>query len=187
MNIKGTKTEKNLLKAFVGESQARNRYKLFAEKARKEGFELAAIYFDFAAGQEERHSIVFAEYLKEGGIEAPAASFPAIQVGSTSENLHFAAEGERQEGNLIYPDFANIAKEEGFTKIYVTFNMLSDIEKRHEERFRHYLNNDKEFETMRSEDKTTWSCQCCGYEQTGETMPESCAFCNQKKSMIKLK
>jgi len=179
MTLKGTKTEQNLLYAFVGESQARNRYTLFADKARKEGFEHIAVYFEFAAKQEDRHSIVFAEHLKEGGVKIPPASFPDVEVGSTAENLQFAAEGERQEGNLIYPDFANTAKEEGFSKISVAFSILSDIEKRHEERFRHYLSDEKELNIKQHSDKATWLCESCGYEQTSEKMPESCPFCNQ--------
>ena len=179
MSIKGTRTEQNLLKSFAGESLARNRYALFAEKARSEGFEHIAAYFEFAAKQEDRHSIVFAEHLKEGGVKAPAVTFPTLEAGSTVENLQFAAEGERMEGNSIYPDFANIAKEEGFSKISVAFSILSEIEKRHEERFRHYLSSQSEFATIKKSDKSTWSCQSCGYEQTSEKIPEICPFCNQ--------
>ena len=179
MNIKGTKTEQNLLKSFAGESMARNRYKLFADKARKEGFVTIATYFEFAAEQEDRHSKVFFDFLKSGGAEVPTTSFPAAEVGNTKENLLTAAEGENQEGNMIYPEFARIASEEGLTKISVSFKMLCEIEKRHEEKFRLFLKNEKEVKSIKPSDKKTWSCSSCGYEHIGEKMPKICPFCSE--------
>ena len=178
MSIKGTKTEQNLLKSFAGESMARNRYKLFADKARKEGFVAIATYFDFAAAQEDRHSKVFFDYLKEGGAEVPSTSFPAVEIGNTTENLNTAAEGEYQEGNFIYPEFANVANEEGFIKISVAFKMLCEIEKRHEEKFRIFLKN-KDVKNIKQSDKKTWSCSSCGYEHISEKTPEICPFCGE--------
>jgi len=179
MSIKGTKTEQNLLKSFAGESMARDKYKVFADKAKKEDFDVIAAYFDFAAGQEDRHAKVFFSYLEEGGIEVPSGLFPAVEIGNTTENLLNAVEGEHIKANMMYPEFARIAGEEGLKKISVVFKMLSEIEKKHEEKFRLFLKNEKEVKTINPSDKKTWSCCSCGYEHIGEKMPKICPFCSE--------
>ena len=186
MNIKGTKTEKNLLKSFAGESQARNRYTFFASKAKKEGFEQIAAFFEETAAQEKEHAKLFFKFL-EGGMVEITATFPAGVIGSTAENLLAAAEGEREEWDLLYPEFAQIAAEEGFPKIAEAFKLVATVEKRHEERYRKLLKNIQIGEVFKRSNKMVWACRNCGFLHSGEAAPESCPCCDHPKAYFELR
>ena len=186
MSIKGTKTEKNLLKSFAGESQARNRYTFFASKARKEGFEQIAAFFEETAAQEKEHAKLFFKFL-EGGMVEITASYPAGVIGSTAENLLAAAEGEFEEWDLLYPEFARIAEEEGFPKIAAAFKLVATVEKRHEERYRKLLQNIENDEVFKRSDKREWACRNCGFVYNGEKAPDICPCCDHPKAFFELK
>jgi len=185
MSIKGTKTEQNLLKSFAGESQARNRYTFFAGKARKEGFEQIAAFFEETAAQEKEHAKLFFKFL-EGGMVEITATFPAGVIGSTADNLLASAEGEHEEWDLVYPEFAKIAETEGFPKIAEAFKLVATVEKRHEERYRKLLKNVKNDETFKRSGKMEWACRNCGYIHHGEAAPESCPCCDHPKAYFEL-
>ena len=186
MSIKGTKTERNLLKSFAGESQARNRYTFFASKARKEGFEQIAAFFEETAAQEKEHAKLFFKFL-EGGMVEITASYPAGVIGSTAENLLAAAEGENEEWELLYPEFARTAEEEGFAKIAAAFRLVATVEKRHEERYRKLLQNIEQDEVFKRPEKTEWVCRNCGFVHNGEKAPEVCPCCDHPKAFFELK
>jgi len=186
MSIKGTKTEQNLMKAFAGESQARNRYTFFASKARKDGFEQIAAFFEETAAQEKEHAKLFFKFL-EGGMVEITAMFPAGVIGSTAENLLASAEGEYEEWDLLYPEFARIAEEEGFSKVAETFKLVTTVEKTHKERYRKLLNNIENDEVFKRSDKVFWVCRNCGYAYYGEKAPEICPCCQHPQSYFELK
>jgi rubrerythrin len=186
MSLKGTKTEQNLLKSFAGESQARNRYTFFASKARKDGFEQIAAFFEETAAQEKEHAKLFFKFL-EGGMVEITASFPAGVIGSTAENLLAAAEGEHEEWDLLYPEFARIAQEEGFTKIAGAFKLVATVEKRHEERYLKLLQNVKNDEVFMRSGKMVWACRNCGYLHYGEKSPEVCPCCDHPQAYFELR
>jgi len=186
MSIKGTQTEQNLLKAFAGESQARNRYTYFAGKARKDGFEQIAAFFEETAAQEKEHAKLFFKFL-EGGMVEITAMFPAGVIGNTAENLLASAEGEHEEWNLLYPEFARIAEEEGFVKIAETFKLIASVEKRHEERYRKLLQNIENDEVFKRSDKVLWVCRNCGYAYYGEKTPDICPCCHHLQAFFELK
>jgi len=186
MSIKGTKTEQNLLKSFAGESQARNRYTFFASKARKEGFEQIAAFFEETAAQEKEHAKLFFKFL-EGGMVEITASFPAGVIGSTAENLLAAAEGELEEWDLLYPEFARIAEEEGFPKIATAFKLVATVEKRHEERYRKLLKNVENGEVFKRSEKMAWACRNCGYVYNGEKALDNCPCCDHPQAHFELK
>ena len=186
MNIKGTKTEQNLLKSFAGESQARNRYTFFAGKARKEGFEQIAAIFEETAAQEKEHAKLFFKFL-EGGMVEITASFPAGTIGSTAENLLAAANGEQEEWDLLYPEYAKVAEQEGFEKVANAFKMVATVEKMHEERYRKFLQNIENDEVFKRSDKVLWQCRNCGYNVNGEKTPDICPCCDHPKSFFELK
>jgi len=185
MNIKGTKTEQNLLKSFAGESQARNRYTFFASKARKDGFEQIAAIFEETAEQEKEHAKLFFKFL-EGGMVEITATFPAGIVGSTAENLLASANGEHEEWDLLYPEFACIAEEEGFPKIAEAFKLVATVEKRHEERYRKLLQNIENGEVFKRSDNLNWICRNCGYANCGEKSPELCPCCHHPQAFFEL-
>ncbi len=185
MNIKGTKTEQNLLKSFAGESQARNRYTFFASRARKDGFEQISAFFAETAAQEKEHAELFFKFL-EGGMVEITASYPAGVIGDTASNLAAAAEGEHEEWDLLYPEFARIADEEGFTKIAETFRMVATVEQRHEARYRKLLQNLENDEVFARSNKVVWACRNCGYLHYGEKAPESCPCCNHAQAYFEL-
>ena len=185
MSIKGTKTEQNLMKAFAGESQARNRYTFFASKARKDGFEQIAAFFEETAAQEKEHAKLFFKYL-EGDMLEITATFPGV-IGSTAENLLAAAEGENEEWELLYPEFARIAEEEGFSEIATAFKLVATVEKRHEERYRKLLQNIENGEVFKRSDKMEWACRNCGYLHYGEKAPETCPCCNHPQAHFELR
>ena len=185
MNIRGTKTEQNLLKSFAGESQARNRYTFFASKARKDGFEQIAAFFEETAAQEKEHAKLFFKFL-EGGMVEITASFPAGVISSTADNLLASAEGEHEEWDLLYPEFARIAEEEGFPKIATAFKLVASVEKRHEERYRKLLQNLKNDEVFTRPDKTAWACRNCGYLHYDENALDKCPCCDHPKAYFEL-
>ena len=184
-SIKGTKTEKNLLAAFAGESQARNRYTYFASKARKEGFMQISDIFAETADQEKEHAKRFFSYLEGGDLEIQAA-YPAGVVGSTLENLKASAAGENHEHTELYPGFAKVAREEGFEEVAVLFEMVSVAEKQHEKRYSDLAGNIEAGRVFKREGKQTWRCRNCGYLHEGPEAPEICAACRHPQAHFEL-
>ncbi|MCR4427938.1 MAG: rubrerythrin family protein [Caldiserica bacterium] len=184
-SLKGTRTEKNLLKAFAGESQARNRYTYFASVAKKEGFEQISAIFLETAENEREHAKVFFKYL-EGGETAITASFPAGKIGTTLENLLHAAEGEKMEWSVLYPDFAKVAEEEGFPEIATSFKEISEVEEAHETRYRKLAENLKTGRVFRKDQVVRWKCRNCGYIHEGKEAPETCPACNHPQAYYEL-
>jgi rubrerythrin len=180
-SIKGTKTEKNLLHAFAGESQARTRYTFFASTAKKEGYEQISAIFLETAEQEKEHAKRFFKYL-EGGTATITATFPAGIIGSTIQNLEAAAEGENEEWTEMYPQFAKIAAEEGFPQIAYTFEMIAKVEEQHELRYRKLLANILNGTVFQQEEETTWQCRNCGYVHKGNSAPDKCPSCLHPQS-----
>ena len=175
-SIKGTKTEQNLLKAFAGESQARTRYTFFASVAKKEGYEQVAGVFLETADQEKEHAKRFFKFL-EGGMVEITASYPAGIIGTTTENLLEAANGENEEWDLLYPEFAKIAQEEGFPQVAAAFKMIAKVEVQHEIRYRKLLANIQEESVFKKEEEIEWQCRNCGYVHTGKDAPQTCPAC----------
>ena len=180
-SIKGTKTEKNLLDAFAGESQARNRYTFFASAAKKEGFEQIAGVFEETANQEKEHAKRFFKFL-EGGMVEITASYPAGMIGTTAENLKAAAEGEHEEHAVLYPEFAKIAAEEGFPKIAATFLAVAAVEKEHETRYKILLERVESGKFFERDEEILWQCRNCGYITKGKKAPEICPVCLHPKA-----
>lgn len=184
-SIKGTRTEQNLLKAFAGESQAKNRYTYFAKIARKEGYEQIASFFEETAFQEEQHAKVFFKFL-EGGMVEITASYPAGILSTTPENLLAAAEGENEEWAILYPEFAEVAKEEGFPKIATKFRMIAQVEEHHEKRYRKLLANIKNEEVFKKEKPTQWMCRNCGFIYEGAKAIKNCPACDHPQSYFEI-
>jgi rubrerythrin len=183
--IKGTQTEKNLLKAFAGESQARNRYTYAASVAKKEGYEQIASLFLETADQEKQHAKRFFRFL-EGGMLEITVAYPAGVLGTTVENLRAAADGEHEEWSHLYPEFAKIAKEEGFTQVAAQFNTISKAEAFHEQRYRTLLNDVEKGLVFRKEQPVKWVCRECGYIHEGTDAPNLCACCEHPKSFFQV-
>lgn len=177
MSIKGTKTEQNLVKAFAGESQARNRYLYFAKQAKKEGYEQISAIFTETAEHELSHAKRFFSFLEGGEVEI-TASYPAGKIGSTAENLMASANGENEEWTKLYPEFAKTAEEEGFKNIASAFKVIAKIESRHEERFRKLLENINSGQVFKKNKSVKWKCRKCGYIHEGEKALENCPACN---------
>ncbi|MBI9019443.1 MAG: rubrerythrin family protein [Phycisphaerae bacterium] len=175
-SIKGTKTELNLLKAFAGESQARNRYTYFASVAKKEGYVQISAIFEETANQEKEHAKRFFKFL-EGGCTEITATYPAGRIGTTLENLDEAAGGEEEEWQELYPEFAKIAEEEGFKDVALCFKKICVSEKRHGERYRKLQENIKNNKVFTGPAETTWVCRNCGYVHTGVEAPGTCPAC----------
>ena len=184
-SLKGTRTEQNLLKAFAGESQAKNRYEFFAKQARKDGFEQIAEIFMQTAREEQSHAKMFFKFL-EGGMVEITASYPAGKVGSTAENLKAAAEGENEEWTDLYPTFAEIAIEEGFSKIASVFKVIAKVEAAHERRYLKLLQNVSEDKVFIKDGKVWWQCMVCGYIYESAKAMENCPACNHPKSYMKM-
>lgn len=184
-SVKGTRTEKNLLSAFAGESQARNRYTYFASKAKKEGFDQIAFIFEETANQEKEHAKRFFNFLEGGEVEI-AAAFPAGVVGSTLENLKAAAAGEHYEHTSLYPEFARIAREEGFSAIGAVFDAISVAEKQHEKRYRDLAANVEKARVFKREEPVVWRCRNCGYLHHGAEALEMCPACAHPKAHYEL-
>ncbi|HON18255.1 MAG TPA: rubrerythrin family protein [Salinivirgaceae bacterium] len=185
-SIKGTQTEKNLLKAFAGESQAKNRYTFFAKVAKEEGFEQIAAIFSETALQEEQHAKIFFKFL-EGGMVEITASYPAGKIGSTKENLLAAAEGEFEEWDKLYPEFADIAEKEGFKKIATAFRLIAKIEKEHEERYRKLYERVCNDSVFSREEEIEWVCRKCGYVHKGKKALKNCPVCNHPEAYFEEK
>jgi len=175
-SMKGTRTEKNLLAAFAGESQARNRYNYWAKQAKKDGYVQVSMAFEETAQNEQQHAKQFFKYL-EGGVVEIQASYPAGVIGTTAENLKAAAEGENEEWIKIYPEFANIADEEGFPEVAATFRMIAVAEKQHERRYRGLLKNIEDGTFFKKAQPVKWKCNNCGFIHEGTEAPELCAAC----------
>jgi len=183
--LKGTRTEKNLLTAFAGESQARNRYTYFASQASKEGYIQMALIFEETANQEKEHAKRFFSFLEGGEVEVQAA-FPAGVVGSTLENLKAAAAGEHYEHSEMYPGFAAIAKEEGFPEIATLFMNVSNAEKQHEKRYRELAENIEKGRVFKREAPVKWRCLNCGYIYEGTDAPKQCPACAHPQGYFEL-
>lgn len=185
MDLKGSKTEKNLLMAFAGESQARNRYTYFASKAKKDGFIQISDIFEETANQEKEHAKRLFKFLKGGDVEVTAA-FPAGVVGPTTENLKAAAGGENHEWTEMYPGFAAIAREEGFEDIAKVFEAIAVAEKQHEKRYLDLKNNIDNGIVFKRKNSVTWRCRNCGYLHTGNEAPDICAACAHPRAHFEL-
>ena len=175
-SIKGTETEKNLMKSFAGESQARMRYTYFASAAKKEGLVQIANIFAETADQEKEHAKRFFKFLEGGELEI-TASFPAGVIGTTAENLEASAGGEHEEWSEMYPAFAVKAREEGFNAIATVWEKISIAEKQHEKRYRDLLNNLNEGKVFKKDGKVVWRCLNCGYIHEAEEAPNMCPAC----------
>jgi rubrerythrin len=184
-SIKGTKTEKNILTAFCGESQARNRYTYFASKAKKEGYVQIAEIFLETANQEKEHAKRLFKLLEGGEVEICGA-FPAGVTGSTVENLAEAAAGEHHEHTVMYPEFASTAREEGFNEIAVIFEAIAVAEKQHEKRYRELKENIENDRVFKREDKVVWRCRNCGFVYEGTDAPEKCPACDHPKAHFEI-
>ncbi len=176
MELKGSRTEKNLMAAFAGESQARNRYTYFASQAKKEGYQNIAAIFAETADHEKEHAKRFFKFLKGGEVEITAA-FPAGVIGSTLENLKAAAAGEHYENSDMYPEFAKVAREEGFTAIAMVFEAVIEAEKYHEERFNALAELMEEGKLFKRSQIYLWRCTHCGYIHAGTEPPKMCPAC----------
>ncbi|MBN1375494.1 MAG: rubrerythrin family protein [Dehalococcoidia bacterium] len=180
-SLKGTKTEKNLLKAFAGESQARMRYTYFASQARKDGFIQIADIFEETAGNEKEHAKVFFQYLEGGEVEITAA-YPAGMIKDTKANLEAAADGEKMEWTALYSDFAAVARQEGFDDVANSFDQIAKVEKFHESRYRKLAANIDKGEVFKKKGKTVWHCANCGYIHEGTEAPAICPACKHPQS-----
>jgi len=174
--LKGTRTERNLLTAFAGESQARNRYTYFASQAKKEGYQRIAHIFLETAEQEKEHAKRLFKFLEGGEVEIQA-SFPAGRIGNTLENLLAAAEGENYEHSRMYPEFARVAREEGFPEIAAVLEAIAEAEKFHEKRYRALAERLKAGTLFRRDEPIVWRCRNCGYIHVGPEAPEECPAC----------
>ncbi len=176
-SINGTLTEKNLVKAFAGESQAKNRYTYYAKQARKEGFEQIAAFFAETALNEESHAKTFFRFLEGGPVEI-TATYPGGIIGTTAENLKASADGEHEEWTELYPEFGKIATAEGFPKVATAFKLIATIEAHHEKRFRKLLNNLEKSRVFERDEKTYWVCRKCGYIHYGIKALQNCPACS---------
>jgi len=184
-SLKGTKTEKNLLKAFAGESQARNRYTYFASQAKKDGYEQIAAIFIETADNEKEHAKRLFKFLEGGEVEITAA-FPAGVIGGTKENLKAAAAGENHEHTQMYPEFARIAEEEGFHEIASVFRAIAVAERQHEKRYLALLDNIEKDRVFKRERVVRWKCRNCGYIHEGPEAPEKCPACAHPRAYFEL-
>ena len=181
----GTQTEKNLLTAFAGESQARNRYTYWASKAKKEGYVQIAYIFEETANQEKEHAKRFFKFLQGGEVEITGA-FPAGVIGSTLENLQAAAAGENYEYSEMYPGFSKVAREEGFEAVARVWEFISVAEKQHEKRYLDLAENVARNRVFKRGEKTVWRCITCGYLHEGEEAPRLCPACAKPQGHFEL-
>ena len=184
-SLKGTQTEKNLLTAFAGESQARNRYTYFASVARKEGYMQIAAVFEETANQEKEHAKRLFKFLEGGEVEVKA-SFPAGKIGTTLENLKAAAGGEEYEYTHMYPEFAKIAEEEGFPQIAAVFRNIAKAEEFHGRRYAELAANIEAGRVFKREEKVVWRCRNCGFIFEGTEPPEKCPACDHPQAYFEL-
>ncbi len=185
MQLKGTRTEKNLLTAFAGESQARNRYTYFASQAKKDGFVQIQAIFEETANQEKEHAKRLFKLLQGGDVEV-AAAFPAGVIGTTAENLKAAAGGENYEWTSMYPDFARVAREEDFNEIAAVFEAIAIAEKQHERRYLGLLKNVEAGTVFKKPETVVWRCRNCGYLHEGPEAPDVCPACDHARAHFEL-
>lgn len=187
-SLKGTKTAENLMKAFAGESQARNRYTYYASTAKKEGYVQISNIFAETADNEKEHAKRFMKFLKEslnGEAIEINASYPAA-LGDTKFNLLAAAKGENEEWSELYPEFAKVADEEGFPEIAFVFRKVAEVEKHHEERYRALLNNVENGTVFKKDNVVRWKCNNCGYIHEGTSAPEKCPACDHPQAYFEV-
>lgn len=184
-SLKGSQTEKNVLTAFAGESQARNRYTYFASQARKDGYIQISNIFAETADQEREHAKRFFKFL-EGGEAQVSAAFPAGKIGSVSENLEAAAAGENYEWTTMYPDFAKTAREEGYEMVAKAFEAVAVAEKQHDKRYKELLDNVKSKKVFKRDEKVLWRCLNCGYIFEGTEAPQACPACLHPQAYFEL-
>lgn len=180
-SIKGSKTEQNLLKAFAGESQARNRYTYFASVAKKAGFEQISAVFLETAENEKEHAKRFWGYLQGGAVEI-TAMYPAGKTSTTEENLLAAANGENEEWTKLYAEFEKVARSEGFEEIAVQFKEIAEVEEEHEKRYRALLKNIKDGKVFQKDHEVKWHCRNCGYVHVGKEAPKECPACKHPQA-----
>ena len=185
MKLKGSKTEKNLLASFAGESQARNRYAYFSSVARKAGFEQISAIFSKTAENEKEHAKRFFKFLEGGEVEI-TASYPAGVIGDTAANLEAAASGENLEWTELYPEAERVAREEGFSEIADIFKEIAEVEEQHEKRYRKLLKNIKEDKVFKKDTVVKWKCRNCGYVHEGKEAPTKCPACAHPQSYFEL-
>jgi rubrerythrin len=185
VDLKGSRTEKNLLAAFAGESQARTRYTFFASVAKKEGYEQIALLLQETAENEKEHAELFFKHLTGGIVEIHAA-YPAGVIGATSENLKEAAAGEKLEWGTLYPDFAKVAEEEGFSAVARTFRGIARVESYHERRFLKLLSNLERGTTFKKDTAVKWKCRNCGFVYEGREAPAKCPVCEHAQSYFEV-
>ncbi len=185
-SVKGTRTEKNLLTSFAGESQARMRYTYFASVAKKEGYEQIAAIFTETADQEKEHAKRMFKWL-EGGMVEITASYPAGVIGKTLDNLKAAAAGENEEWTADYPHFADVADEEGFPEIAQMYRNIAIAEKGHEERYLAFVKNIEAGKVFAKDEETVWQCRNCGYIHVGKEAPEVCPACIHPQAHFEVK
>lgn len=184
-NLHGSQTEQNLLKAFAGESQARNRYDYFASVAKKEGLEQMSALFAETALNEKEHAKRFFKFL-EGRMVEITATYPAGKIGTTLENLKAAADGENEEWTELYPTFARVAREEGFVEIAIAFEKIALVEKAHEARYRKLYANLDAGHVFKNGEMIVWKCRNCGYLHEGKNAPEKCPACDHPQSFFEI-
>ncbi len=185
-SIKGTKTEQNLLKAFAGESQARNRYTYAASVAKKEGYVQIANIFLETAENEKEHAKRFFKFLGGGAVEI-TAMYPAGTIDTTIGNLKMAAAGENEEHTILYPEFAQVAEEEGFLEVAACFKMIAAVELEHEARYNKLIANIENGEVFKRSNTSRWKCSNCGFVHEGEEAPQLCAACIHDQKYFELK
>ena len=185
MELKGSQTEKNLLVAFAGESQARNRYSYFASQAKKEGYEQIAAIFEETANQEKEHAKREFKFLKGGEVEISAA-YPAGVIGDTAENLQAAAAGENLEWTKLYKEAEETARQEGFEQVAAQFKEIAEVEEEHEKRYRKLMKNVKEDMVFKRDTVVKWKCRNCGYVHEGKEAPAECPACAHPQSYYEL-
>lgn len=184
-SLKGTQTEQNLLKAFAGESQARNRYEFFSKVAATEGYKQISNIFQKTADQEKQHAKRFFKFL-EGGDAEITATYPAGKIGTTAENLKAAAMGENEEWTILYPGFADIAQKEGFPQVATAFRMITKVETEHEKRYLKLLKNLEDGTVFKKTGKVKWVCSNCGFVHEGEKALETCPACLHPQAYFEL-
>ena len=184
-SIKGTQTEKNLLKAFAGESQARNRYTFFSSVAKKEGYEQIANIFTDTAANEKEHAEIFFKYLEGGDVEITAA-YPGGKIENTLVNLEAAAAGEKMEWSTLYADFEKVARQEGFLEIATSFKEIAEVEEFHEGRYRKLAANVANGEVFKKKTAAKWHCTNCGYIHEGKEAPKLCPACKHAQAYYEL-
>ena len=179
-----SKTTENLLKAFAGESQARNKYTYYASVAKKEGYEQISALFLETAENEKEHAKVFLKHLGKGK-QKITAEYP-FSLGNTKENLLAAADGEKEEWGILYPEFEKVAKEEGYDKVAESFKEIAEVEEQHEKRYRKLLKNVEEGKVFKKDTVVKWKCRNCGYVHTGKEAPKICPACKHPQSYYEL-